>query len=84
MPAGIRDILLIATPRDRRSFQEFQENGSNFGLNIVYAEQANPRGLDQAFLTEEPIIGSSMPRIGRQHLLWARAFRESFESGIVS
>lgn len=57
MLAGIRDILIISTPRDIRTFQELFDNGSNFGLNIKYVVQENPNGLAEAFIIGEEFIG---------------------------
>lgn len=58
MLAGIRDILVISTPRDVKVFEELLGTGEDFGLKISYAVQEKPNGLAEAFLIGENFIGA--------------------------
>jgi glucose-1-phosphate thymidylyltransferase len=59
MLAGIRDILLITTPRDQEAFSQLLGDGSQWGLNLNYTVQPSPDGLAQAFILGEEFIGKS-------------------------
>ncbi|MDM7854011.1 glucose-1-phosphate thymidylyltransferase RfbA [Cellulomonas alba] len=56
--AGIRDVLVITTPHDAEQFHRLLGDGSQFGITIEYAVQAEPNGLAQAFVLGADFIGA--------------------------
>jgi glucose-1-phosphate thymidylyltransferase len=83
MLAGIRDILIITTPDDQEQFKRLLGNGSELGLNLNYATQANPDGLAQAFVIGEEFIGNDkVALILGDNIFYGESFGKSLENCI--
>ena len=59
MQSGIRDILIITTPRDQLAYADLLGDGSQWGISLQYTVQPSPDGLAQAFLLGEDFIGQN-------------------------
>jgi glucose-1-phosphate thymidylyltransferase len=80
MMAGIRDILIITSPQEASRFAELLGDGSNFGINITYAQQPKPEGLAQAFTIGEDFIGSDTSALALgDNLFHGPTFGRSFK-----
>ena len=77
MLAGIKDILIISTPRDIVNFKELFEDGKYLGLNIEYVIQENPNGLAEAFIIGEEFIGhDNVAMVLGDNIFYGQSFTE--------
>ena len=83
MLAGIKDILIISTPRDISIFKELFGNGSELGLNIEYAVQEHPNGLAEAFIIGEEFIGNDkVALVLGDNIFYGYGFTERLKSAV--
>lgn len=75
MLAGIREVLIISTPRDLRCFEELLQDGKELGMSITYKVQEKPNGLAEAFIIGEEFIGKdSVTLVLGDNIFFGQAF----------
>ncbi len=85
MLAGIKDILIISTPRDLPNFESLLGDGSDFGINLSYKAQPSPDGLAQAFIIGEEFIGDdSCAMVLGDNIFYGNGFSRMLKSAAES
>lgn len=75
MLAGIREVLIISTPRDLGCFEELLQDGKELGMSITYKVQEKPNGLAEAFIIGEEFIGKdSVALVLGDNIFFGQAF----------
>ena len=81
MLAGIREVLIISTPRDLPTFKELFGDGSQLGMKFSYKVQETPRGLADAFIIGEEFIGSdSVALVLGDNIFYGQSFSKVLRS----
>lgn len=83
MLAGIREILIITTPEDKGYFQRLLGDGSEFGIQLEYAEQPSPDGLAQAFIIGETFLNGEPSCLVLGKSNWAVTGLYFYDSKVV-
>lgn len=85
MMSGIKDILIISTPRDLPMYEDLLGDGEKLGLFIKYAEQKQPNGLAEAFIIGEKFVGNdSIMLILGDNLFWGKDIKSLLKRTVES
>lgn len=83
MLAGIREIMIITTPKDQDNFKSLLGDGSDWGIELSYEVQPEPKGLAQAFTIGEHFIGSdNVCLILGDNIFYGQGFRPKLEETV--
>jgi glucose-1-phosphate thymidylyltransferase len=83
MLAGIKEVLIISTPRDLPDFKELLGDGSALGMTLSYAVQEQPKGLAEAFIIGESFIGDSgVALILGDNIFYGRSFSQTLQKAV--
>jgi glucose-1-phosphate thymidylyltransferase len=83
MLAGIREILIITTPQDQNNFKNLLKEGADWGIDLQYAVQPEPKGLAQAFTIGETFIGNDdVALILGDNIFYGQGFRPRLEEAV--